>query len=297
MATQQTVKAGTVPRGGEVPLNIWPCAQTSAQWQRQGRYVKESFEHPGKMLPDLARRIIETYSSPGDLVVDPMCGIGTTMVEGAALGRRCIGVELESRWAAVAAANIDHVLDDRQAVRAEVRVGDATELPLVLGDLSGMVNLIATSPPYACEVGRVDKDAWARGDVLCDPASLNYSTDRSNLGHLRHEEYRIAMLAVYQACFDVLRPGGFLVTVTKNMRQKGRLVDLAGTTSVLARQVGFGYLQHNVALLAGLRGDRLAARPSFWQQSHLRKSCAVDRRYHLVVHEDALVFVKPEDCA
>lgn len=29
------------------------------------------------MLPALARRAIETYSDPGALVVDPMCGIGT----------------------------------------------------------------------------------------------------------------------------------------------------------------------------------------------------------------------------
>lgn len=46
------------------------------------------------MLPALARRAIETYSDPGDLVVDPMCGIGTTLVEAADLGRRAAGVEL-----------------------------------------------------------------------------------------------------------------------------------------------------------------------------------------------------------
>ena len=295
MATLHKVTSGNQQRGS-VPLNIWPCAQTSAQWQRRGRYVKESFEHPGKMLPDLARRIIETYSAPGGLVVDPMCGIGTTMIEGAVLGRRCIGVDLEPRWASVAVANIDHILDDEQWARAEVRVGDARELPQVLGDLSGTVDLIATSPPYACEVGRVDKEAWARGDVLCDPASLNYSADRSNLGHLRQEQYREAMLAVYEACLTTLRPGGFLVTVTKNMHQGGRLVHLAGITSSLAQQAGFGYFQHNLALLGGLQDGVIKARPSFWQQSHARRAHACGIRRHLVAHEDVLVFVKPEVC-
>ena len=52
-----------------------------SQWQRHGRYHPESNRHPGKMLPALARRAIETYSDPGDLVLDPMCGIGTTLVE------------------------------------------------------------------------------------------------------------------------------------------------------------------------------------------------------------------------
>src|ERR1700692_1665626 len=51
------------------------------------------------MLPALARRAVETYSDPGGLVVDPMCGMGTTLVEAIDLGRRAIGVELEPRWA------------------------------------------------------------------------------------------------------------------------------------------------------------------------------------------------------
>jgi len=49
------------------------------------------------MLPELARRIVTAYSAPDGLVIDPMCDIGTTLVEGAALGRRCVGVELEAR--------------------------------------------------------------------------------------------------------------------------------------------------------------------------------------------------------
>jgi tRNA G10 N-methylase Trm11 len=61
------------------------------------------------MLPALARRAVEAYSEPGDLVVDPMCGIGTTLVEASDLGRRAVGVELEARWAKVASTNLDHV--------------------------------------------------------------------------------------------------------------------------------------------------------------------------------------------
>ena len=57
------------------------------------------------MLPELARRIIEAYSAPGDLIVDPMCGSGTVVVEGAAMGLRCIGVELEAQWVDLAGAN------------------------------------------------------------------------------------------------------------------------------------------------------------------------------------------------
>ena len=59
----------------------------------------------------------------GDIVVDPMCGIGTTLVEAAALGRRCIGVELEERWVTVTRANLAwHYRRDSDAC-AGVRIG------------------------------------------------------------------------------------------------------------------------------------------------------------------------------
>ncbi len=82
-------------RTADLPLALWPCAQRTSQWQRHGRYVPESNRHPAKMLPEIARRVDRPYSSPGDLVLDPMCGIATTLVEAIHLERRAIGVELE----------------------------------------------------------------------------------------------------------------------------------------------------------------------------------------------------------
>lgn len=280
-----------------VPLVVWPCAQTSAQYQRAGRYLPASTQHPGKMLPELARRIVAAYSLPGDLVVDPMCGIGTTLIEGAALGRRCVGVELEARWAALADANLNHIMTGEQRPLAEVRLGDARHLPETLGERVGTVDLIVTSPPYACEAGRIDKSGWLAGGSICDADGLNYSTDRTNLGHARGHAYATAMAEVYGACFAALRPGGRLVTVTKNMRRHGQLLDLAATTRRLASDSGFDYLQHVVALLARIRDSGLAARPSFWQLTQTRKARAKGAPLHLVVHEDVLVFAKPQEVA
>lgn len=122
-----------------VPLSVWPCAQTTAQRQRAGVYLPECREHPGKMLPDLARRIIRAYSRRGDLVVDPMCGSGTTIVEAARLHRRAVGVDVEARWVDLTRANLDHVLDDTTRALGDVRVGDARQLPAVLADVAGRV--------------------------------------------------------------------------------------------------------------------------------------------------------------
>ena len=289
MTTPTTTRC---PARSLVPLAVWPVAQTTAQWQRAGRYLPGCAEHPAKMIPELARRIVAEFSEPGALVVDPMAGIATTVVEAALAGRRAVGVEVEARWARLAEANLDHMLDPERRPFAEVRVGDARRLGDVAGDLAGTVDLVCTSPPYACDVGNMDKANWGAGGDLCPSAARNYSTDRSNLGHARGAVYERAMADVYAGCYALLRPGGILVTVTKHTRRQRRTLDLAALTGRLAAAQGFTYLAHVVALHAAVRDGELVGRPSFWQTTQIRKARARGEPAHVLVHEDVLAFRK-----
>jgi DNA modification methylase len=291
-ATKFPRKVAASKRPEPVPLAVWPVAQRTAQYQRAGRYHPDCSEHPGKMLPELAHQIVTEYSVPGALVVDPMAGTGTTLVEAALLGRRAVGIELESRWVKLARRNATFVLGADTASQVAVLRGDATALSRLLGQDAGQVDLICTSPPYACDVGNLDKANWGAGGDLCPNGERNYSSDKSNLGHLRGGAYESAMAAVYGACFAALRPGGLLVTVTKNTRRKGRTLDLAGLTVALAQGVGFTYLQHVVALHAAVREGELVSRASFWQLTQTRKARGRGEPAHLVVHEDVEVFAK-----
>ncbi len=79
-----------------------------------------------------------------------MCGIATTLVEAIHLERRAIGVELEGRWASLAAKNIEHARESRRGGKALILKDDARCLGHgVLDELAGQVSLILTSPPYA----------------------------------------------------------------------------------------------------------------------------------------------------
>jgi hypothetical protein len=48
----------------------------------------------GKLIPGIPRFAIETFSSPGDLVLDPFCGSGTTLVEAFLTGRKSVGADI-----------------------------------------------------------------------------------------------------------------------------------------------------------------------------------------------------------
>src|SRR6266498_2849148 len=135
------------------PLSVWATAQQDARTQRRGRYLPASTAHPAKMLPAIAATAITRYTAPGDLVADPMCGIGTTLVEAIHLGRDGIGVEFEDRWASIAAANIAHARRHGATGSAEVICGDARQLPALLPPgMAGRAALVVTSPPYGPSV-------------------------------------------------------------------------------------------------------------------------------------------------
>jgi modification methylase len=59
--------------------------------------------HPAPFPVELATRLIRMFSFTGDLVLDPFCGSGTTMVAAARTNRNSIGVEIDREYCALAA--------------------------------------------------------------------------------------------------------------------------------------------------------------------------------------------------
>ena len=60
------------------------------------------YKYPARFSPKFVRAAIEAFSEPGDLILDPFMGGGTTLVEALALGRHAIGVDVSSLAAFVA---------------------------------------------------------------------------------------------------------------------------------------------------------------------------------------------------
>lgn len=59
-----------------------------------GRTAAERLGYPTQKPIALMRRIIEASSEPGDLVLDPFCGCGTTIDAAQELGRRWVGIDI-----------------------------------------------------------------------------------------------------------------------------------------------------------------------------------------------------------
>jgi DNA modification methylase len=81
--------------------------------------------YPAKFIPQIPRQLIAAFSSPGDVVLDPMCGSGTTAVEAIVSGRRAIAIDINPISALVTRAKTTPLLQaDREVLFA---VADAVE--------------------------------------------------------------------------------------------------------------------------------------------------------------------------
>ena len=77
--------------GGRRLRSVWEMATEPGRRGAGG--------HPAVMPSALARRCIEITSRPGDVVLDPYAGSGTTLLAARELGRRWVGIELRAEYA------------------------------------------------------------------------------------------------------------------------------------------------------------------------------------------------------
>jgi tRNA1(Val) A37 N6-methylase TrmN6 len=273
-----------------VEVSVWTTAQASPASQRKNTYVPESTAHPAKMLPEVVRHAVAHYTEPGDLVLDPMCGIGTTLVEAVRLGRRAVGVEYEPHWVNVAQANLDLAREHGHDSDAEVVHGDARQLITLLPEkYVGQAALVVTSPPYGPSThGQV---AVAPGEGVQKYHHLYGNTlDRGNLANIGHHRLLTGFTRILAALRTFLRPGGHIAITIRPWREHSELIDLPSQILTCARTAGLIPVERNVALLARAAENELVARGSFFQRDFIRKQREAGLPLHLIAHEDVLVF-------
>lgn len=72
----------------------------------------EFYRYPARFSPTFVRSVIQTFTEPGDWVIDPFAGGGTTLVESMAMGRNTLGIDISSLSAFVCEAKTQLLSDD-----------------------------------------------------------------------------------------------------------------------------------------------------------------------------------------
>jgi site-specific DNA-methyltransferase (adenine-specific) len=115
------VKPDAMPQmtGDRPSVGFEPCtiahAQGPMRWNGGGKpAVWTHFTAKGHARPDhpcpkpepLMLELVEQFTDPGDVILDPFAGSGTTLYAAKRLGRRAIGCEVNERFAEIAAKRL-----------------------------------------------------------------------------------------------------------------------------------------------------------------------------------------------
>jgi len=141
----------------------------------------------------LTRHLITTFTKYGDVVLDPMAGVGTTLVEGMLLGRNVVGVDIEEKFCKLIEGNLDNVKKINEKSRFKLHLGKGA---VIKGDsrqlaqlLQNKMDAVVTSPPYSGAISKHaggDKVRERFGGFLSESllAARKYSEDERNIGNL-----------------------------------------------------------------------------------------------------------------
>jgi DNA modification methylase len=78
---------------GKMPDDVWNTYPRVC-----GTFKERIGWHPCQMPENLLKRIISASSNPGDLILDPFCGSGTTPAAALQLSRRYAGIEISREY-------------------------------------------------------------------------------------------------------------------------------------------------------------------------------------------------------
>lgn len=122
--------------------------------------------HPTQKPESLLYRVLLSCTKPGDIVLDPFFGTGTTGAVARRLGRRWIGIEREPAYAKVARARIDATLPLDES--AMTMMADKRSAPRVAFGLLVESGMVPPGSLLSDSKRRWSATVGADGSIACD---------------------------------------------------------------------------------------------------------------------------------
>ncbi len=176
----------------------------------------DSKDHPATFSPTMIEAFIRFFTKKEQRVLDPFCGIGSTLVACKRSGRIGYGIELNKKYYEVCLKRVPEFRENIFNCNAE----DLGRLGLPEIDFS------ISSPPYWNMLNRSTRDfrkLRSKGNL-----DYKYSADDQDLGNItEYDEFLNRVSNIYLMMHGQLKQGGYLVVIVKNVKKGGKLYPLA----------------------------------------------------------------------
>jgi DNA modification methylase len=191
-------------------LGVW-------EFNYEKRDIRDKTLHPAVFPISLATKVIQLFTHKGELVLDPFCGAGTTLLAAKDNERNAIGFDLNQKYIELSTSRLAQsslVSETKQMALCD----DARNIQSYIEPET--VKLIFTSPPYANLLNRKRTNKSWRADTRKNIRHLvvdQYSQDPRDLGTLDIEGYTRELTQIYKELYPLLKIGGHNVINVTDM--------------------------------------------------------------------------------
>lgn len=262
----KTIRPWTVYKKKELfklqPVDFKTERTTVWSFPDRGDWASHTPQYRGNWSPHVVRNVILMYSKPGDLVLDPMVGGGTTAVECKLLGRNSISSDVNTGAISITRDRLNLPSDavkDLPESEHRTFVGDARNLDAIG---TNSIDLIATHPPYA--------------NMIKYAPTVDGDLSQINDYGLFFKEFRKAIKEYYR----VLKPGAYCAILIGDTHNKGHYVPISNKMMIDFLREGFILKEDIIKREWNCESDRYIAKYS-------------GSNFLLTMHEHLYIFRKP----
>jgi len=195
--------------------------------------------HPAPYSYQDIQKLILFFTKKGMTVLDPFCGVGSTLKAAALLERNGIGIELTEKWVELSQERLIKEIPAEILAKTsqEIIHGDCREELLKLEENS--VQFIVTSPPYWGILGK-KPDHKVKSDRVANGLEVKYSNDQNDLGNIPiYNDFLLELKDIIVKAKRVLEPGKFFSIVVSDFRHKSEFVPYHKDVIEIFTNVGY----------------------------------------------------------
>jgi DNA modification methylase len=211
---------------------------------RPPRRVDDEVLHPAKFPEKMIRTFITFFTKPGELVLDPFLGSGSTLMAAKQSNRNGIGIELSERYIKISRDRIGslqiagyppHIQTKIEGFWRVLQADSLNIKEIWAKNMFSKIDFIITSPPYWSQLDRNEIRQKERKEKGLD---TRYSTaDPKDLGNIiDYQTFLSKQKRVFDQIYELTKDKGYLVVITNNVFVSGHLVPLAYDTAITIGQ-------------------------------------------------------------
>lgn len=222
-------------------------------FKARGKWATHKGDYRGNCPPQVPRNLILRYTKENDIVLDPFCGSGTTMIECKLLNRKGIGIDVNEYALKLARSRLN--FNYKTVYEPKLIKANSTKLQKIIPD--DKIDFIFAHPPYA--------------DII------KYSKDiEDDISRLNLQEFLNQMNLFSKECFRILKKDKICSILIGDIRKNKNVIPLGFNIMNIFIQTGFKLKeiiikeQHNCKMT------------NYWK----------NKDFYLLAHEYIFVFIK-----